>query len=252
MYSYAEHTGKWFYRTLRIRVNDLNAAWAYEEMISSLTEHTRKCLKVKYLGRIEHYFQNSRVTGPGVGLGTKLRSKKIPRNRLGMISVILRKCSFRGISSSAEEAIPKLGTEQNGTEFREKIKFYGTRTPRPLWLLWHLTLLLKFWAAEFCVEQVSLPRNGSERNSDSLLLYFFHGTEFRVVFSSAEGFGRELWEYSSIFVSTERNSELFSLPLKCSEGNSESSLLFGTDPDRNRALEETPRSWTDSLPSKAT
>jgi hypothetical protein len=46
-------------------------------------------------------------------------------------------------------------------------------------------------AAEFCVEQVSLPRNGSERNSDSLLLYFFHGTEFRVVFSSAEGFGRE-------------------------------------------------------------
>ncbi len=28
--------------------------------------------------------------------------------------------------------------------------------------------------------------------------------------------------------------------------------LFGTDPDRNRALQETPRSWTDSLPSKAT
>ena len=28
--------------------------------------------------------------------------------------------------------------------------------------------------------------------------------------------------------------------------------VFGTDPDRNRALEETPRSWTDSLPSKAT
>jgi hypothetical protein len=57
-------------------------------------------------------------------------------------------------------------------------------------------------------------------------LYFFHGTEFRVVFSSAEGFGREFWEYSSIFVSTERNSELFSLPLKCSKGNSESLLLF--------------------------
>ncbi len=52
------------------------------------------------------------------------------------------------------------------------------------------------------------------------------GPEFQVVFSSAEGFGRELWEYYSIFVSTERNSELFSLPLKCSKGNSESSLLF--------------------------
>ncbi len=46
VHSYAEHTGKWFYRTLRIRGNDFNAGWAYEEMISSLTEHTRKCLKV--------------------------------------------------------------------------------------------------------------------------------------------------------------------------------------------------------------
>jgi len=41
----------------------------------------------------------------------------------------------------------------------------------------------------------SLPRNGSEWNSENL-----HGTEFRVVFSSAEGFGTELWEFASIFV----------------------------------------------------
>jgi hypothetical protein len=53
MYSYAEHTGKWFYRTLSIQGNDLDAGWAYKEMISSLTEHTRKCLKVEYLGQIE-------------------------------------------------------------------------------------------------------------------------------------------------------------------------------------------------------
>ncbi len=46
MYSYAEHEGKWLYRTLSIPGNDLNAGLAYEEMISSLTEHTRKCLKV--------------------------------------------------------------------------------------------------------------------------------------------------------------------------------------------------------------
>jgi hypothetical protein len=32
-------------------------------MISSLTEHTRKCLKFEYLGRIEYDFQESRVTG---------------------------------------------------------------------------------------------------------------------------------------------------------------------------------------------
>jgi hypothetical protein len=67
MYSYADHTGKWFYRTLSIRGNDLNAGLAYEEMISSLTvstEHTRKCLKIEYLGRIEYGFRKSRVTGP--------------------------------------------------------------------------------------------------------------------------------------------------------------------------------------------
>ncbi len=44
--------------------SDLNAGWAYESMISSLTEHTRKCLKVEYLGRIEYDFQKSRATGP--------------------------------------------------------------------------------------------------------------------------------------------------------------------------------------------
>jgi hypothetical protein len=33
----------------------------------------------------------------------------------------------------------------------------------------------------------SLPRKGSERNSESMLLFLFHGTEFRVVFSSVEG-----------------------------------------------------------------
>ncbi len=35
---------------------------------------------------------------------------------------------------SAEEPIPKFGTEQNGTESREKIKFYGTRTASMLTL----------------------------------------------------------------------------------------------------------------------
>jgi hypothetical protein len=56
--SHPEHTRKLFKRWLS------NAQPAYEEMISSLTEHTRKCLKVEYLGRIEYDFQKSRVTGP--------------------------------------------------------------------------------------------------------------------------------------------------------------------------------------------
>ncbi len=64
IYRYAEHTGKWFYHTLSIRGNDVNGGSAYEEMISLLTEHTRKCSKVEYLGQIEYDFQKSHVTGP--------------------------------------------------------------------------------------------------------------------------------------------------------------------------------------------
>jgi hypothetical protein len=58
---------------LSIRGNDFIAHWAYEERIiagweyadwiSSLAEHTRKCLKVKYLGWIKYDFKKSRVTG---------------------------------------------------------------------------------------------------------------------------------------------------------------------------------------------
>jgi hypothetical protein len=62
-----------------------------------------------------------------VGLGTEFRSKKfrgIYSERFPLFRG--RKCSFRGIPSSAEGPIPKLGTERNGAEFREKMKFYGT------------------------------------------------------------------------------------------------------------------------------
>jgi hypothetical protein len=41
----------------------------------------------------------------------------------------------------------------------------------------------------------SLPLNGSEGNSESLLLFLVHGMEFRIVFSSAEGFGTEFREF---------------------------------------------------------
>ncbi len=43
----------------------------------------------------------------------------------------------------------------------------------------------------------SLPLKGSEGISESLLLFLVHGTEFRVVFSSAEGFGTEFRKFLS-------------------------------------------------------
>ncbi len=56
-----------------------------------------------------------------------------------------------------------------------------------------------FGSTERNSELCSLPQKSSEQNYRSLLLFLFHGTEFRVVFSSAEGFGRN----SEIFCSAE-------------------------------------------------
>jgi hypothetical protein len=54
--------------------------------------------------------------------------------------------------------------------------------------------LFLFYGTEFRV--FSLPRNGSEQNYKSLLLFLFHGTEFREFFSSAEQFRTEFREFS--------------------------------------------------------
>jgi hypothetical protein len=43
----------------------------------------------------------------------------------------------------------------------------------------------------------SSAENGSEQNSESLLLFLFHGTEFPAFFSSAEWFGTEFREFCS-------------------------------------------------------
>ncbi len=65
---------------LSIRGMNFIAHWAYGELISSHAEHTRKCLKVEYLGRIEYDLQKSRVTGPWdhkVSVSEKKIKKKI-------------------------------------------------------------------------------------------------------------------------------------------------------------------------------
>ncbi len=51
-----------------------------------------------------------------------------------------------------------------------------------------------FCSTEQNSELFSIPCKGSERNSESMLLFLFHGTEFRFVFSSAKGFGTEFRE----------------------------------------------------------
>jgi hypothetical protein len=52
-----------------------------------------------------------------------------------------------------------------------------------------------FGSTERNSELCSLPQKGSEQNYGSLLLFLFHGTEFRVIFSSSEGFGTEFRDF---------------------------------------------------------
>jgi len=52
-----------------------------------------------------------------------------------------------------------------------------------------------FSSTERNSELFSLPLKGSEGNSESMLLFLVHGTEFRVVFSPAEGFGTEFRDF---------------------------------------------------------
>ena len=122
-----------------------------------------------------------------LGLGTEFHSEKIPQNRLGTVSVIPQKkvliprySEFRGRANS--EA-------RNGTEFREIMKFKGkvyilnkisfkqgggNQFLRPLQEL-SIWVLSETAAAAFCSELFSLMRNGSERNSENLHLFWFHG-----------------------------------------------------------------------------
>ncbi len=87
-----------------------------------------------------------------------------------------------------------------------------------------LPLFLKFSAAAFCSQMFFLPRNGSERNSESLLLFLFHETED--LKKGQGGAGCESPAQRFLVAPYSVISELFSLPLKDSEGNSESLLLL--------------------------
>ncbi len=118
-----------------------------------------------------------------LGLGTEFRSEKIPRNRLGTISVIPRKkaliprhSEFRGRANS--EA-------RNGTNSAEKTSFtkqHQNNLTKWCWFLFHgmvQTAFREFISIFYCMENnselCSLPRNSSERNSENLHLFWFHG-----------------------------------------------------------------------------
>ncbi len=109
---------------------------------------------------------------------------------------------------------------RNGRKWREKISF--TKNPAPANRIDSMFSSKTYFGTEFRVvvssaewfgtefqvfadffvprnlnsKLFSLPGNGSERNSQRLLLILFHDTEFRTFFSSAEQFGTEFREFS--------------------------------------------------------
>jgi hypothetical protein len=189
----------------------------------------------------------------------EFRSEKIPRNRLETVSVIPRKkvliprhSEFRGRANFETRTgkewngIPQKNKvlrnlhslsdhsdgifillwvilsslEWFGTEFLEFASIFLPRNGIPSCFLfrWRVRkriprVCFYFGSTEPNSELFSLPLKGSEGNSESLLLFLFNGTEFRVAFSSVEGFGTEFRKLSVPRNSRNsvRNNHLFRL-----------------------------------------
>ncbi len=171
----------------------------------------------------------TQLNTPPLGLGTEFSSEKIPRNRLGMISVIPRKkvliprhSEFRGRANSEAPN----GTERNGIPRKNEV-LRNSHRPASMITLTSNTIIeilgcrVLCWAGSSSGEwlgtefrqfgSIFFPRNGIPscflfwwRIRKGIMRVFFyfciHGKEFRVVFSSAEVFGREFREFASIFV----------------------------------------------------
>jgi hypothetical protein len=171
-----------------------------------------------------------------VGLGTEFRSEKIPRNRLGMISVIPRKkvlipkhSEFRGKANS--EA--RNGTERNGIPRKNEVLRNLHRThglydfsdiePGSNW---------RPHPCKGCMVNTTLSNSKMISPYLKSRLFWHYYWNFGLpsfVFSRFLFRGMVRKGIPTVcfhIFSTERNSELFSLPLKDSEGNSDSMLLF--------------------------
>jgi hypothetical protein len=99
-----------------------------------------------------------------LGLATEFRSEKIPRNRLGIASVIPRK---KVLIPRNSEVYGRVYSEaRNGRKY-EKICF--TKNPAPANIKIHLFIYYYFCSMVQNSEHFSLLWNGSERNSEKFL-----------------------------------------------------------------------------------
>ncbi len=170
-----------------------------------------------------------------LGLPSKFRSEKIPRNRLGMVFVIPRNKVLIPCDSEYFGRVHSI--TRNGTGFREILKFKEAPEKVVFSQVFSLPKMIRngipryffsengsernseVFSSKNCSDRnsegFSLSRNGSEGNSDGFLFPRF-GSE-----RNSEG-------VSLSRNGSERNSEGFSLPRNCSERNSEVFLVRET------------------------
>ncbi len=115
-----------------------------------------------------------------------------------MSKVVFSNTIFESLGSRVLFWAGFSSAEWFGTEFREFSSIFVPRNGIPSCFLfrWRVRKGIPRVCFYFCstkrnIELFSLPLKCSEGNYESLLLFLFNGTEFRVVFSSAEGFGTE-------------------------------------------------------------
>ncbi len=138
-------------------------------------------------------------------LGSGISLEKIPQNRLRTTSVIPRK---KVLIPRHTEVYGRIYSEaRNRRKWHEKNLFYKKSCSSKqnwqqvfIWeMLWNriqsccllcgmvrnrIPSFLLFCSTERNSELFSLSRNGSQRNSEHLLLILFHGTKFQAFFSN--------------------------------------------------------------------
>jgi hypothetical protein len=168
-------------------------------------------------------------------LAAEFHSEKIPRNRLGMAFVIPRK---KLLIPRHSEVYGRVHSEaRNGRKWHEKIIFKKNLAPANRIDIIFLSEIC--FGTEF--RDFSVPRNDSEQNSETLLLFLFLGTNSEYFSPLGNGSERnsEIFLFRGMiqnkiprlcfyFCSLVQNSEHFSPLGNGSERNSESFLFRGT------------------------
>ncbi len=100
--------------------NDFIACWAYEATISSLAEHTRKCLKVEYLSQIEYDFQKNLLLQVLETMRIRFLQKKVFKKCHACIPTVYlhNVCCLLNLLRkvvSAKQVISSTGTVIDGT-----------------------------------------------------------------------------------------------------------------------------------------